>query len=244
MIKNKKGWIIATSVVCIAVALVVVLTAVIIPGRKKKDFIAAYGQEVFDVVGLVEKGAYISFGTYEQDNDTSNGKEEIEWLVLEVKDGKALIVSKYAIDCKPYNTELVATTWESCTLRSWLNNDFLSAFSSEEKAMISETSLPAGKNPEYDTDPGNETKDKIFLLNITEANQYFSSKSSRKCKATEYAKAQGVSVESKNCYYWLRTPGRNPDTAALDYYGGVCGYGTVNSTNFAVRPALWIDLNS
>lgn len=39
-------------------------------------------------------GHYVSFGKYEQDNNTSNGKEKIEWLVLEVKDGKALVISK------------------------------------------------------------------------------------------------------------------------------------------------------
>lgn len=76
----------------------------------------------------------MSFGKYEQDNNTSNGKEKIEWLVLEVKDGKALVISKYALDCKPYNTSSTNVTWETCSLRNWLNNDFInSAFSATEK---------------------------------------------------------------------------------------------------------------
>ena len=70
-------------------------------------------------------GHYVSFGKYEQDNNTSNGKEKIEWLVLEVKDGKALVISKYALDCKPYNTSSTNVTWETCSLRNWLNNDFI-----------------------------------------------------------------------------------------------------------------------
>lgn len=79
-------------------------------------------------------GHYVSFGKYEQDNNTSNGKEKIEWLVLEVKDGKALVISKYALDCKPYNTSSTNVTWETCSLRNWLNNDFInSAFSATEK---------------------------------------------------------------------------------------------------------------
>ncbi len=51
-----------------------------------------------------EVGDYITFGLYEQDNDLSNGKENIEWLILELKDEKALVISKYALDSKPYNT--------------------------------------------------------------------------------------------------------------------------------------------
>ena len=77
----------------------------------------------------IKVGDYVNFGTYEQDNNTSNGKEEVEWLVLEVKDGKALIISKYALDCKPYNTGLTGATWETCTLRKWLNNNFINAVS-------------------------------------------------------------------------------------------------------------------
>ena len=30
----------------------------------------------------VQVGTYVTFGSYEQDNDLSNGKEDIEWLVL------------------------------------------------------------------------------------------------------------------------------------------------------------------
>ena len=97
-------------------------------------------------------GHYVSFGKYEQDNNTSNGKEKIEWLVLEVKDGKALVISKYALDCKPYNTSSTNVTWETCSLRNWLNNDFInSAFSATEKTMIPSVKVSADKNPDYST---------------------------------------------------------------------------------------------
>lgn len=57
------------------------------------------------VFKICQVGDCVEFGTYEQDNDASNGKEAIEWLVLEVQNGKILIISKYGLDCRPYNTD-------------------------------------------------------------------------------------------------------------------------------------------
>ena len=42
----------------------------------------------------VAVGDLITFGTYEQDNNPDNGPEPIEWVVLDVKDHKALVISK------------------------------------------------------------------------------------------------------------------------------------------------------
>lgn len=192
-------------------------------------------------------GDTVFFGAYEQDNNTSNGKEDVEWLVLEVKDGKALVVSKYALDCKQYNTSNTDVTWETCTLRKWLNNDFINAaFSSYEKAMIPTVTVSADENPDYSTNPGNATQDQVFLLSITEANKYFGSDSARQCKPTDYAVANG-SRESHSgnlCWWWLRSPGSTQDSAAYVYSsGGVIESGNdVDYNDGAVRPAMWISI--
>ena len=197
----------------------------------------------------VKVGDYIKFGVYEQDNNTSNDKEDAEWLVLEVKDDKALVTSKYALDCKQYNINDTNVTWETCTLREWLNNDFInSAFAADEKAMILTVTVSADKNPRYSTDPGKATQDQVFLFSITEADKYFSSDSARQCKATDYAVANGAYVNSNNgnCLWWLRSPGIYQDYAAGIYtVGGVLERGDDVYYDFiAVRPALWLDLNS
>lgn len=80
----------------------------------------------------VAVGEYIKFGKYEQDNDESTGKEDIEWLVLDKQDDKILVVSKYALDSKAYNENSEDITWEDCTLRIWLNNDFMDNAFSED----------------------------------------------------------------------------------------------------------------
>lgn len=197
------------------------------------------------LLAKAKPGDTVFLGTYEQDNNTSNGKEDIAWLVLEVKDGKALVVSKYALDCKQYNKSNTDVTWETCTLRKWLNNDFINAaFSSYEKAMIPTVTVSADKNS---TNPGNATQDQVFLLSITEANKYFGSDSARQCKPTDYAFANGAYFNSVNgnCWWWLRSPGVTQYSAHSAAYvhssGGVYESGSdVDIGTSAVRPAMWI----
>ena len=108
-------------------------------------------------------GSYVIFGAYEQDNNLANGNEEIEWLVLARENNRLLIISRNALDSKPYNTEDVSVTWETCTLRTWLNQDFYNtAFSSEEQEMIPTVTVKAEKNNIYGPDPGNDTQDRVF----------------------------------------------------------------------------------
>ena len=277
--RNKKIAIITTTIVCAIIVFIIVLNTVIIPNGKYNDAITlmdagkldeAYSafielgdykdasekagdirlQKTKDQLKNIKVGSHINFGAYEQDNNTSNDKEYVEWLVLEIKDGKALVISKYALDCKQYNTSYTDVTWETSTLRKWLNNDFLnSAFSADEKAMIPTVTVSADENPGYSTNPGKATQDQVFLLSVPDANKYFSSDSARQCKPTDYAVANGVDVNSSNgnCDWWLRSPGLYQDRAAIVHDDGdVYENGSVvyRYYDLAVRPALWIDLNS
>ena len=199
-------------------------------------------------------GSTAYFGSYEQDNNTANGKEDIEWIVLAKEGNKVLVISKYALDCQQYNTSHTSVTWETCSLRKWLNGTFLNAaFSSEEQNMIISSTVAADKNPKYSISPGNNTTDKAFLLSIPEVDKYFSSDETRKCVPTDYAKAQGActavynkSAGKGNCWWWLRSPGINsinPACVGSDgsfYFNGLDVYGG----DFGVRPAMWIDLGA
>ena len=194
-------------------------------------------------------GSTVFFGSYEQDNNTANGKEDIEWIVLAKEGNKALVISKYALDCQEYNsTYYTDVTWETCSLRKWLNGTFLNAaFSSVEQNSIISSSVTADKNPKYNTSPGKNTTDKVFLLSITEVNKYFRSDNARQCQGTEYCYAQGAYKASNgNCWWWLRSPGFDSHYAAgVDIDGSVSNRGNfVHIGSGAVRPALWIDLGS
>ena len=275
--RSKKALAVITIVVCVCVAMSILWTNVLQPMVKYNDAIALmnagniveayealvaldgykdstdkadsiYDKYKVEKLKIAKAGDYVFFGAYEQDNNTSNGKEDIEWLVLEVKDGKALVISKYALDCKQYNTSNTDVTWETCTLRKWLNNDFINAaFSSYEKAMIPTVTVSADKNPDYNTNPGNATQDQVFLLSDKEANKYFSSDSARQCEPTDFAVANGAwESNGVNCLWWLRSPGGSQNCAACVYIdGAIREYGnTVSLGNDAVRPALWIDLSN
>ena len=136
-------------------------------------------------------GDYITFGAYEQDNDLTNGKEPIEWLVLDKKESSLMVVSRYGLDCKPYHSKNGAITWEESDLRKWLNHDFFNAaFNQSEQLMISIVSVPADKNPKYDTDPGNTTQDHLYLLSYQEVKQFFSSRQEHNYSITPYADSQ------------------------------------------------------
>ena len=209
---------------------------------------AAEVQEIIDNLFTYEVGDTLFFGSYEQDNDLTNGAEPIEWIVLDTdKDEKKVkVISKYGLDCQPYNTTHVATTWEICTLRSWLNDSFLnSAFNEEEQSSILLTDVSSDNNPKYKTDPGNETRDYIFLLSTVESEQYFETDVSRQCEATAYAKDMGASID-KNGYswWWLRTPGSSSGVVSDVRCNGGIGYmGNVSYSIYGVvRPVMWINL--
>lgn len=190
----------------------------------------------------------IAFGGYPQASKNENAL--IEWLVLKNDGSKALLISKYALDCQQYNTSDKNVTWETCTLRKWLNGAFLNnAFSVDEQKQILSTTV----TPDYSTDPGNNTKDRVFLLSIAEAEKYFGSDSTRQCQGTVYCYAQGAyKARNGNCWWWLRSLS-SPHSFNFDnrYAFYVFSHGKVSREGssadydrIAVRPALWINLES
>ena len=159
-----------------------------------------------------------------------------------------LLLSKYALDCRQFHTSHADITWETCSLRKWLNGAFIDdAFSTAERNRIQNTTVTADENPKYDTPPGNSTTDQVFLLSITEVNRYFNSDSARQCHGTAFSIEQNANVYyNGNCTWWLRTPGDKSTRAAyVNPNGSVSSSGdSVHMSEHAVRPALWICLGS
>lgn len=265
---------IALPIICVCIAFVIVLTTVIIPQLKYNkamnllesgDYDSAYillkeftykdSKEKFEkyeqpLIRNAAVGDKITFGTYEQDNVTSNGAEDIEWLVLAKENNKILVISDKALDCQKYNSTSGLTTWEECSLREWLNDSFLNAaFSEEERALIQSTTISADKNPKYSTNPGNATTDKIFLLSCIEAEKYFATDNARQCSPTKYAYSKKVNdytalaVNYRTSYWWLRSPSMQQNVVAMINPVGSIGYRGITTSNYCyVRPALWISL--
>lgn len=189
-------------------------------------------------------GSTIKFGLYEQDNNTANGKEEIEWIVLKVRDGKALVISKYLLDTHPYNNSVEDVTWRNSSLRKWLNSTFYNnAFSSYHKQLIEKTNVEAAKNSdyEYSTQTSTNTNDHIYVLSYSAISNYMKSESARRCEATEYCRAKEGFIGN---IWWLRTSGSNNQKAVVvDESGYMNSSGKRVETNYCIRPIMWIKIS-
>ncbi len=196
----------------------------------------------------VSVGSTIRFGAYEQDNNISDGKEEIEWEVLAIDGNKALIISRYALDCQQFNINIKSNTnWEACSLRAWLNDTFYNtAFSTYHQKIIDRATVSADENPVYDTSPGNGTLDWVFLLSIKEVSEYLPVSDSLHCQGTDYSHANVTyRYPDGYCDWWLRSPGVDTDYVVyVDRSGTVITRGCKVDCSNAVRPALWINFGS
>ena len=185
-------------------------------------------------------GDVVRFGNY--------AGESIAWLVLDRQPDRVLLISQYGLDCRQYHEAYEAITWEKCTLRKWLNSEFThEAFTAHERERIALVNIPAQENPCYPTDPGRDTQDKLFLLSLKEAEQYFSSDSARRCRPTSYAIEKGILIDDYGyCDWLLRSPGYLEDDAAFVFSCGTLKFlgDEVDCVGAAVRPALWLNLES
>ena len=91
---------------------------------------------------------------------------DYSWQVLDVQNGMALVLSERVIERRRYNESFIGVTWETSTVRQYLNGEFYDKFSAEEKSRIAETRIPNNNNPWFGTRGGNVTNDKIFLLSL------------------------------------------------------------------------------
>lgn len=158
--------------------------------------------------------------------------DTIEWIVLEKSNNKALLLSKYLLTSHMYNDEKVDITWENCTMRKWLNSEYINTiFSKKEQGSI--LTADVNNNDGYGTKGGNNTKDKLFILSIDEVENYF---------ITDHQKV-ATYKGSEPHVWWLRSP-------AYDYHGAVFCVDAigeifkisyrVSADNIGVRPALWV----
>ncbi len=122
----------------------------------------------------IQVGDRITFGRYEQDNIFSNGKEKLEWEVIALSSGKAMIITRYIIDSCRYSDVRESVTWEESLLRKWLNGEFYNnSFSEDEKAYILDSNVINSNGLYGDVVRENDTVDKVFCLSFAEAKEYY-----------------------------------------------------------------------
>lgn len=145
--------------------------------------------------------------------------EPIKWRVLNVNGNDAFLLADKGLDDQRYNPSSTSVTWETATIRSWLNGysassnaygtdytgkNFLdTAFGSSEQSAIKTTAVINDDNIKYGTNGGNNTNDKIFLLSESEVYtdsatsygfdfDYIEDDKARRSKSSTYSKAMGT----------------------------------------------------
>ncbi len=196
-------------------------------------------------------GEYVFFGRYPQ---TASGDDDtpIEWLVLDVRDGKALLLSRYGLDTQKYDRAAGSGTWIYCSLRTWLNETFFEkAFTPEEQRLI----VPTVMDDNIGWTPGwEDEQDHVFLLSYAEADRYFGvsyeNRDLLRTAPTDYAKAAGAfslvpirgAADPDEAWWWLRSPGKEAKSAAAVNTDGTIRSVPTHWAGGCIRPVIWVTL--
>ncbi len=192
------------------------------------------------------------FGSYWQNDTNGDGKadkndekEPIKWRVLSASPDDLFLVSDMILDAKPYEKIEDYVSWDTSSIRSWLNGydaskniigkdysnrGFINlAFTKSEQSAIKTVEVKNDKSEgdSFSRHGGNDTQDKIFLLSYKQVNEKkygFSDnifrtdkrdKAEQNAKMTHFSWTQGLTGDKTNGSWWLRTP----------FYQGTTGYG-------------------
>ena len=199
--------------------------------------------------------------------------EPLKWRVLDPSTGLVLCESIidsqaysntiYSYGMDPYHIESAywndaehthyANDYATSSIRAWLNDDFYNtAFSSSQKASILTSELDnKAYSTSYSECDSETTYDKVFLLSWSEMQNTAygfpantSSSSARQAKGTDYAKCQGLGVNSSNecSVQRLRSAGSRSRDACSVISDGALDYDLwhVGGASNGVRPALKI----
>lgn len=166
------------------------------------------------------KNETISFGGY-------------EWIVLATEVDRVLLIASDVLEKRAYHHKYEVVTWETCSLRAFLNGEFYDRFSEEEKQRICETTIANRDNPEYKTFGGDDTTDYFFLLSLDEVKLYFRGDSERT-----------ATYKGSPRWWWLRTPGikNHAVFVSRDGSANINGY-RIDDPYSGVRPAFYLKTN-
>jgi len=154
----------------------------------------------------------------------------LSWLILDKEEDKVFLLSELVLFDMKYNEELVSTTWETSSIRKYLNNEFFNSFSPEDRQRIALTRVMNGDilftntlgimfGMEYHSwiiPAGNDTDDRIFLLSLDEVEHYFDNDSDRMARMADDHPWSGGDIEYR--WWWLRSPSRGTFCAVVISY--------------------------
>ena len=180
---------------------------------------ASYIQKCETLLGYMP-GSTVTFGHFE-------GKP-IPWRVVDQRGKMRLLLAEEIVTRRCYHrTTLEDATWSDCSLRKWLNKDFLeSAFTPAERMKIVPNRIANLRNRKFYTQGGPDTMDKVHIPGVEEIERYMPEQASR----------------AGSDWWWLRCPGSNLfSTVAVYDDGSIYENGIhIDYEGGGVRPAVWV----
>lgn len=192
-----------------------------------------------------KSGDTVYFGRYPE--EVLKGHEMVEWIVLDKKKNKLLLLSKHCPGEELFDVTMDNEgVWENSSIRNWLNSEFLTeTFADDERKAISKSKI---KNYSLD-DSGKEidnssTKDSVFFLSVEEVKRYFPEETDRKASRI---KPRASAVETGGFCEWMLRTGYetsydNDRVVYVDKHGIIKMRGSWVSNFDYFRPALWVDV--
>ncbi|MDR2492497.1 MAG: DUF6273 domain-containing protein [Coriobacteriales bacterium] len=174
------------------------------------------------------------------------------WIVLRQTGDAMLLVTSGIIEQRAYHGSKVPVTWETCTVRRYLNEElWREAFSYNERQRVLLTCVENADNQWFNTPGGNETEDRLFLLSLAEvvtlfgdSGQLVGKNPRSKLFINDSFKQGRIAMRgATRAHWWLRSPGLRETCAADVFPGGAVHVGGHHVTNVAmggIRPALWL----
>ena len=165
-------------------------------------------------------GCRVSFGSFE-------GKP-IQWQVVDQRGKMRLLLADEIVTRRHYHrTTLEDATWSDCSLRKWLNREFLNdAFTPAERLKIVPNKLKNLRNRKFYTQGGPDTMDRVHVPGVEEIERYMPEQADR----------------AGSDWWWLRCPGSNLFSAVAVYDDGTIYENGIHIDyeECGVRPAVWI----
>ncbi len=190
-----------------------------------------------------EIGMTVRFGAYEQDGDLTNGSEDIEWRILDIVDGKALLLSVNALELVPYNpTALNNLYWEDSKVCDWLATELYDkAFASYEKYSITTMPTAATSFSETDETLSDYTEAYVSVLSVWQIEKYMPEPGMRICSGSRYAASKAGTVQNGALWY-TRMPGEFSRYGRFVMGNGETTLAHEGIRSILVRPCVWVDL--
>ena len=155
-------------------------------------------------------GDLVKFGNY-------------EWYIADRSSDSCTLLLCTDDIVEPYNDQRADVTWETCSLRTYLNDSFYNEFNTKEKEAIIKKECVNKGNERTGISGGNNTEDYVYILSYDEAENLDSI------------------LLNYDYFGWLRTSGENSYEAL---YRARTSYFSefVHKKKF-VHPVITIDLS-